>query len=75
MRMALPIQYLMMKSPWWGAQTQLHCALAPFDQLEAGSYYSDCVVKKEVFVTGDDKYAQEASKLWDISEKIVKDFV
>lgn len=37
-----PFFYLMTKNPWEGTQTSLHCCLMPFNQIESGSYYSDC---------------------------------
>ena len=30
-----------------GAQTSLHCCLAPFDSLENGQYYADCAPEEE----------------------------
>jgi len=42
-----PIFYLVTKTPWYGAQTSLHCCLSPFDKLQNGAYYSDCAIKQE----------------------------
>ena len=28
-----PLTYLVVRSPFWGAQTSLHCALMPIDQI------------------------------------------
>ena len=64
-----PFYFMMTKSPWWGAQTSLHCCLMPLDNIENGCYYSDCAVKKEKMP---DKWQEEAVKLWDISEETVK---
>jgi hypothetical protein len=33
----------------------------PFDELESGSYYSDCKVKKETFTK---EWKEEAKLLW-----------
>lgn len=56
---------LFYKSAFEGAQTSLHCALAP--HIEGGAYYSDCVTKKPNKLVTD----AEAGKLWEVSEKLV----
>jgi len=60
------------KNPIQGAQTNLHCCLIDWDKLESGSYYSDCAVKKEKMPN--DNWPQEAEKLWEASELMVKDY-
>ena len=65
----IPLFFLCSKPVWYGAQTQLHCALCPFAELENGKYYSDCAVKAE---TLNDDWEEEAKKLWDYSENAVK---
>ena len=67
-----PCTSLMIKSSWWGAQTSLHCCLVPYKNLENGAYYSDCKVKKETLTKN---WEEEASKLWEISEEAVKEYV
>jgi len=47
--------------------------LCPFEQLENGAYYSDCVVKKETFPN--DKWEAEAKKLWEFSEQAVEEYI
>ena len=64
-----PIYLLMLKSPWWGTQTSLHCCLIPWDQLQSGLYYADCKVKQETLC---ENWEAEAKKLWEISEQTVK---
>ena len=67
-----PFFYLFTKSPWWGAQTSLHCCLCPFEELQSGLYYSDCVVKAETFVP---QWEGEAKKLQEWSEEAVKEYL
>jgi len=61
-----PILYFVTKTVWWGAQTSLHCCLAP--EILPG-YYSDCVLKEPNPEAGDEKVAR---KLWEVSAKLVK---
>jgi len=63
-----PIFWLLTKSPYQGAQTQLHCALLPFQKLESGKFYSDCAIKAE---TLNEQWESEAVKLWEYSENAV----
>lgn len=37
-----PLQWLLMKSSFEGAQTSLYGCLADIDDLEGGAYYADC---------------------------------
>jgi retinol dehydrogenase-12 len=67
--LAVPIQFLsgfFMKSPYEGAQTTLHCALSP--DVQGGEYFSDC---KAVTPSKHATDSAAASKLWDVSEKLV----
>lgn len=68
----LPIFWLVSKPVWYGAQTQLYCALCPFEELQTGKYYSDCAVKAETIPEG---WEKEAKKLWDYSSKAVEKYV
>jgi hypothetical protein len=43
----------------------------PFAELESGSYYSDCRVKAETFMSKD--WKEEAKLLWAWSVKAMKD--
>jgi len=67
-----PFYYLGTKSPWQGTQTQLHCCLMPFEEIENGKYYSDCAVKQEKIRPN---YDGEVGKLWEWSEEAVKAFM
>lgn len=41
--LAAPLLRVVLKSPWEGAQTTLHAALAPSVPLSNGAYFADCV--------------------------------
>ncbi|KAH3855036.1 retinol dehydrogenase 12-like [Dreissena polymorpha] len=56
------------KTPTAGAQTSLHCALAPEVERQSGKYFSDCAVKDPSKLAQDDELA---AKLWTVSEKMV----
>ena len=66
-----PVFWLFTKPVWYGAQTQLHCALCPFEELQSGSYYSDCNVKQETLC---DDWKEDAAKLYELSEGYTKPF-
>ncbi|XP_072153218.1 retinol dehydrogenase 12 isoform X1 [Bemisia tabaci] len=59
---------LFLKSPWQGAQTTLHCALAERAGKESGLYYSDCRPRKPVRKARD---KQNAESLWNFSWNVV----
>jgi NAD(P)-dependent dehydrogenase (short-subunit alcohol dehydrogenase family) len=66
--MTYPIRAFLMKTSFQGAQTTLHCALAPEVANQGGDYFSDCQVTEPWPQALD---AEQAEKLWDISEKLV----
>ena len=57
------------KTPFYGAQTTLYCALEPSLENESGNYYSDCKKKSpsRKALNEDDQ-----KRLWDISEETVE---
>jgi NAD(P)-dependent dehydrogenase (short-subunit alcohol dehydrogenase family) len=59
---------LFFKTAYQGAQTTLHCALAPEVVQQGGEYFSDCAVVKPG--PGARDY-HDARRLWEISEKLV----
>lgn len=59
-----------MKSPEQGAQTQIYCAVDEKVGQESGLYYKDCRAVEPHPVAKD---LQAASRLWQISEKLVGD--
>jgi retinol dehydrogenase-13 len=65
----MPLSWLVVKTPWWGAQTSLHCCLVPFSQLESGKYYQNCRVVAEKF---GEKWEEESIKLWEVSEETIR---
>jgi len=44
----------------------------PFDQLDSGKYYADCAIKQEKWPNAD--WEAECTKLWDVSEELVKEY-
>jgi retinol dehydrogenase-13 len=61
-----PAIWYFMKSPWYGAQTSIYCAVAPGLEKQAGKYFSDCALKTPIKEAEDDAVAK---KLWDVSEE------
>ncbi|XP_048218172.1 retinol dehydrogenase 12 isoform X1 [Perognathus longimembris pacificus] len=52
------------KSPWQGAQTSLHCALAEGLEPLSGKYFSDC---KRTWVSPRARNRKTAERLWKVS--------
>jgi hypothetical protein len=65
-------RYLIFKNITQGAQTTLECALTPFENLQSGLYYKDCVVVKEQLT---ENWQTEAQVLWDKSNEMVKEYM
>uniref|UniRef100_H2ZXJ7 Si:ch211-107o10.3 n=1 Tax=Latimeria chalumnae TaxID=7897 RepID=H2ZXJ7_LATCH len=63
-----PFMLFVFKSPWQGAQTSIHCAVAEELEKTSGLYFSDCVPKKTAPQAEDDEAAQ---KLWELSLQMV----
>ena len=63
------ISYLLLKSPWQGAQTTIHCAVS--EQLEevSGRLYANCQEKE--LLTAVAKDDEVAEKLWRVSAEMV----
>ncbi len=60
----------MVKTPWQGAQTVLHCAVSERLESVSGRVYSNCREKKlETAVANNDEVAEQ---LWDISSQMVE---
>ncbi|XP_038637962.1 retinol dehydrogenase 11-like [Scyliorhinus canicula] len=60
--------YFFIKAPKQGAQTTIHCAVAPELETVTGQYFSDCEVSEVAY------YAQDectAKSLWDLSFEMV----
>jgi len=67
-----PIGYLFpLKTPVQGAQTTVFTAVAPNIEKYSGMYFADCKVKENPNPMAGDKEA--AKKLWELSEKLVKE--
>ncbi|XP_041963578.1 retinol dehydrogenase 12 [Alosa sapidissima] len=60
--------YMLMKTPWEGAQTSIYCAVTEGLESKSGSYFSDCS-EKETAVEGRDDVA--ACRLWEVSARLV----
>jgi len=65
---AAPVKSVFSKSPLQGAQTTLYCALAPELANETGLYYADC---RKTTPTSAARNAEDAKKLWEVSEGLV----
>ncbi|XP_030650271.1 retinol dehydrogenase 12-like [Chanos chanos] len=59
---------LLIKSPWEGAQTTIHCAVEESLANESGYYYSDCKPKAVAPQGADD---ETAKRLWELSASMV----
>jgi len=60
---------ILSKSPWQGAQTSIHCAVAEGIEGQSGQYFSDCKVKKVTNPEANDDAI--ARRLWDVSAQLV----
>ncbi|XP_026853676.1 retinol dehydrogenase 12 isoform X3 [Electrophorus electricus] len=61
--------FLILKSPWQGAQTTIYCAVDEGLQNTTGLYYSDCAPKEEAPQAKSDSAAR---RLWDLSASMVE---
>jgi len=62
-----PLVWLLLKSPYEGCQTVLHCAVSEELQNISGRFYANCTQVPWSQVSSDDEVA---SKLWNVSEEI-----
>ena len=63
------LAYLLIKSPYQGAQTTIYCAVAEELEGVSGRFYRDCSEKELVTAAAMDD--QVAEKLWKISAELV----
>ena len=68
LRAMKPIFNFVAKTPFYGAQTTLYCALDDAIECESGMYYSDCVQKSPSAAALN---KEDQKKLWTISEEMV----
>ena len=68
LRMTKPIFNFVAKTPFYGAQTPLYCALDDAIECESGMYYSDCARKNP---SNEALNKEDQKRLWDISEEMV----
>lgn len=61
--------WLLVKSPYEGCQTVLHCAIAEELEGVSGNFYGDCKEEQWSSVSLDD---DKAKKLWEVSERLTK---
>ncbi|XP_051900462.1 retinol dehydrogenase 12-like [Pristis pectinata] len=61
--------YFCLKTPKQGAQTSIHCAVAPELEGVTGQYFSDCMVREVSYYAQDDCTAKA---LWDLSIEMVR---
>ena len=65
--LAMPLAWLLIKSPYEGCQTVLHCILAEELIGKSGLFFAECAVEEWSEVSRDD---EAAAKLWKISEEL-----
>ena len=68
-RCIFTIANYVIKTPFYGAQTTLYCALEPSLKNESGNYYSDCKKKRPSRKAQNE---DDQKRLWDISEETVE---
>jgi NAD(P)-dependent dehydrogenase (short-subunit alcohol dehydrogenase family) len=69
---AFIFRHFLAKSVTSGAQTQLHCALAPISDLSPGQYYADCVLAPTLPAAKDETLARQ---LWEFSSEQVANYM
>ena len=57
-----------MKSPFYGAQTILYCAINPATEKDTGLYYYDCTRRRP---SNDALKKEDQKRLWILSEQTV----
>ncbi|KAL9646376.1 hypothetical protein ABK040_014527 [Willaertia magna] len=67
-----PLVLYFCKTPLYGAQTSLYCALAPDEVLTPGAYYSDCKLKESTKFSNREELQD---RLWDISTELCKSYL
>jgi retinol dehydrogenase 12 len=68
MKIGYPFYWLISKSSIEGAQTTIYCCVDDSIPSLSGKYFSDCKVKEPSKEAQDEN---EASKLWNLSVKLV----
>jgi len=68
LRMMKPIFNFVAKTPFYGAQTTLYCALDDAVECESGMYYSDCARKNP---SSHALNKEDQKRLWEMSENMV----
>ena len=64
-----PVNWLMLKTPWQGAQTTIYCAVSEELDGVSGKYLADCQVQRPQNPAAiDDNMAE---RLWQLSCKMV----
>lgn len=61
---------LFFKNAKQGAQTSIYCAVEEGLEAQSGNYFTDCALKEPQPLAKDDEMAK---KLWELSEKMIKD--
>lgn len=61
--------WLLVKSPYEGCQTVLHCAIAEEVEGVSGNFYGNCKQEEWTSVSLDD---EKAKNLWEVSERLTK---
>ena len=62
------VQLLLIKTPWQGAQTSIHCAVAREVEGTSGKYWDGCAIREP---SGKAKNDEHCQKLWEYSAKLV----
>eukprot|EP00731_Ephydatia_muelleri_P007154 Em0003g1402a len=66
--LAYVAQLMLTKTPWQGAQTTIHCAVADEVEGVSGKYWDNCSVREPVYRARDDVACK---KLWDYSAELL----
>ncbi|KAI9014218.1 hypothetical protein DFJ74DRAFT_771228 [Hyaloraphidium curvatum] len=65
----LPLIYLLLKSPWEGAQTTLHLAVSDEGGIVTGAYFADCKRAALMDKLGQSSRPEEIEKLMEVTKQ------
>lgn len=68
-RLIYPLFFLLTKNIYYGCQTSVYLTVEKHENLVKGGYYADCKLTKS---SSESESNEVASKLWVLSEQLVK---